>query len=196
MRCEERFYDYIDYVKGKLPLDVSLEIDKHILSCNRCKKEVENIRSFTLTLDDFNVVGPTDIYFTNLVPIINEKIENSKKIAIEKHNILFSVVSVIVFAIILAFTYNVSNTQISTQTFVNYEMESITDNYALFSYTTYEDIDNNVEKVVTEAIAGLLFQGHEDWFSSQENFKSYVASFSDDELNNIIDKLKNRHIIN
>jgi hypothetical protein len=207
MKCEERFYDYIDYVKGKLPSDISLEIDKHISSCNQCKKEVENIKSFILTLDNFNVKEPNEIYFTNLITIINEKIENKKRNKIEniQYNKLVSVMSLIIFAVILALTYNVSNVQISTQTFVNDKMELSVDNYNLFGYTIYEDVDNDVdidvEKKVTEAIAdilyhGLLFQDTEYWFSSQENIKSYAANFSDNELENIINKLKNKQIIN
>jgi hypothetical protein len=197
MSCEERFYDYIDYVKGKLPLDISLEIDKHVLSCDRCKEEIENIKSFSLTLDNFNVKEPNENYFIKLLPIINERIANKEKIKFENvtYNMLFSVVSVIIFAVILIFTYNISNTQIPTETFANYDIELSIDNYNLLGYTTYENIDNNVEKRVTEAIAGLLFQEHEDWFSSQENVKSYVADFSDDELDNVIDKLNNTHLL-
>ena len=198
MNCEERFYDYIDYAQGKLPLDISLEIDKHVLTCNRCQEEIKKIKAFTLTLDNFYLQKPNEIYFTNLIPIINERIENKtrKNFEVAKHDILFSVVSVIVFALILVFTYNFSDVRLSTQTFVNNEMELNINNYTFFSYVAYEDIDTNVEKVVTEAIAGLLFQDNNDWLSSQENVKSYLASFSDDELNNIIEELNNRQIIN
>jgi hypothetical protein len=198
MKCEERFYDYIDYVQGKLPLDITVEIDKHILSCNKCKEEIENIKSFSLILDNFRVEEPDEIYFANLVPVINERIENKKRtsIAITTHDMIFSVLSVIIFAVVLVFTYNVSNTQISTGTFANDEVNLNVDNYALFGYETYEDIDGNTEKIVADAIAGLLFHDEDDWFSSQENVKSYLASFSDDEMNNIIDELNNTSIIN
>ena len=197
MKCEERFYDYIDYVKGKLPLNITLEIDKHILSCNKCKEEIKNIKSFTLTLDNFNIKEPDEGYFVNLVPIINEKIESKKrKLYNEKYSVILSIVSVIIFAVTLVFTYGVSNTQISTQTFVGDELISSIDNYTLFSYTTYDDTDNNVQQIFAEAIAGLLLHDYEDLSSSQENVKLYLASFSDDELNNIIDELKNRHISN
>ena len=197
MKCEERCYDYIDYVKGKLPLDISLEIDKHILSCNRCKEEIENIKSFSLTLDGFHIKEPNENYFINLLPILNKRIENKERIKVENitYNMLFPIVSIIVFAVVLVFTYNVSNTQISTETFANYDIELSVDNYTLLAYTNYENIDNNVERNVTEAIAGLLFNDQEDWFLSQENVKSYVADFSDDELDNVIDKLNNTHLL-
>ena len=197
MQCEERFYDYIDYVKGKLPHDVSSEIDSHILSCNKCRTEIENIKTFILTLDNYNIKEPDENYFTNLVPVINDRIQNKKINQTESitYDIIFSVVSIIVFTAVLTFTYKVSNQQISTGTFVNNDIELSVDNYNLFGYTNYENIDNNTKKRVAEAIAGILFRDNEDWVSSQENAESYLVSFSDDELTNIIDKLNNTHLL-
>jgi len=200
MNCEERFYDYIDYVQGKLPLDISLEIDKHILTCNKCKEETEKIRSFTQTLDNFDLNEPDEIYFTNLIPIINQKIENKRRNKLEpvQSDLLFSVLSIIVFVLIVTFTYNFSNTELSTQTFENYETELNSNNYTVLNYTTYENIEPNreIEKAVTEVIASLFLQNSEDWLSSQNNVQYYLASFSDDEVNNIIHELNNKHIIN
>jgi len=197
MNCEERSYDYIDYVQGKLPLDISLEIDKHILTCNKCKKEIEKIRSFTPILDNFDLNEPDEIYFTNLIPIINQRIENNK-FEPTQSDLLFSVVSIIIFALIITFTYNFSNTELSTQTFENYETELNSNNYTVLNYTTYENIEPNreIEKAVTEVIASLFLQNSEDWLSSQNNVQYYLASFSDDEVNNIIHELNNKHIIN
>jgi hypothetical protein len=200
MNCEERFYDYIDYVQGKLPLDVSLEIDKHILTCSKCKEEIEKIRSFTPTLDNFNLNEPDEIYFTNLIPIINQRIENKRinKFELSQSDMLFSVVSIIVFALIVTFTYNFSNTELSIQTFENYETALNSNNYTVLNYTTYENIEPNgeIEKAVSEVITGLFLQDSEDWFSSQNNVQYYLATFSDDEVNNIIHELNNKHIIN
>jgi hypothetical protein len=210
MKCKDIRYDYIDYVKGMLSDDKMSMIDDHLTNCESCRKEIEEIKNFSRTLDNYQVSTPNDSFFINFIPRLNERIDGRTKTSYSKKVVNFvlsfsTLSSVIILVIILM---QVGHQDITTDTGIanNVSIENPKikeneprtinyENYVRESLISDTKSKQKIEQKATETFASAALNEHGDVFLSRENIASLVNDLSDEEVDQVIEKLKTKDIL-
>ena len=211
MKCKDFKYDFIDYAKGMISPEKKAVIDNHLLNCESCRKEMEDIKSFSLTLDDFKVSEPSESFFINFVPNLNEKITNRKAASYYKKAASYALSFSTVFSIIILMfmLMQVGHQNITTEiaavsSTVQVEAPKIDEiEPSVISYENYvqdnlfSKIKNKdkIEKKATEALADAALQAQSEMIFSRDNIAAFVENLSDEEVDNVIEKLKTKDIL-
>jgi len=212
MRCKDLRFDLIDYVKGKLSPGQAAQIDNHLQECAGCRDELEDIKKFSVTLDNYKVDEPDENFFINFVPALNEKLSARKPKSFftktRSYALSFSTgISVIVLTVLLSRvahqpviteTVPVKETVVQVETPKIEELEPSVINYEHYvSENLLSKIENKetIEKKATKEIAAAVIEDQSDLLFSKENIASYIDNLSDEEVDKVIEKLKSKDIL-
>lgn len=215
MKCKEFRYDYIDYVKGMLSPESMSKIDEHLSGCSDCRKEVEEIRNVSVTLDNFKIEEPDEKFFINFVPNFNEKLAGRKTKNYYKKAVNYALSFSTVFSVIIIVFLLVQNGHQNINP-ANNGLTAFSDNAnqvetpkieeiepSVINYENYDQknliskIENKekIEQKATEAFASAAINEHADLLFSRENIASYVEGLSDEEVDKVIQELKTKDIL-
>jgi hypothetical protein len=210
MKCKDFRYDFVDYVKGMISSDKKKEIDNHLQVCENCRKEIEEIKNVSSALDSFKITEPDESFFINFVPNLNEKIANRKTKSNYKKALNFALSFSTVFSVIILMfiLMQVGHQNITTEQPVVSEVQVETPKIEEIepTVTSYENYvqDNlvikiknkeKIEKKATEELASAVLAAQSDIIFSRDNIASFVDNLSDEEVDNVIEKLKTKDIL-
>jgi hypothetical protein len=71
MGCEDIKTLIIEYIEGSLNDEDTLRVDEHLLSCEACQRELADMRSMLLKLDDFKLEEPSANLKRNFRSMVN-----------------------------------------------------------------------------------------------------------------------------
>jgi hypothetical protein len=210
MKCKDFRYDFIDYVKGMVSADKKDVIDNHLQVCGNCRKEIEEIKNVSTALDNFKISEPSESFFINFVPNLNEKIATRKvksnyKKAINyalSFSTVFSVI-ILVFMLMQVGQQNittdqpvVSEAQVESPKIEEIEPSVISyENYVQDNLVSKIQNKEKIEKKATEELASAVLTAQSDIIFSRDNIASFVENLSDEEVDNVIEKLKTKDIL-
>lgn len=78
MKCIEIQNQFTEYLEGTLPENISSDVKEHLNSCSNCAKELEELNSFLLVLDNQEMEAPSNNLRKNFEELLAQEIEESK----------------------------------------------------------------------------------------------------------------------
>jgi hypothetical protein len=95
--CKDVVLYLTEYQRGQLPKDERIEVEEHLNSCNRCKKENEDFENLAIELD-------------KLIPSVSKVYEQdfvyNLFIRTRKENILIKFISILLICSLLYFLFS------------------------------------------------------------------------------------------
>lgn len=79
MKCDKIKEMFIEYIDGVLGSDKTLEVDKHIASCESCSKELAGIKTLCLNLNDIELEQPSEKLKNSFDSMVNSYIRYMDK---------------------------------------------------------------------------------------------------------------------
>jgi len=213
MKCKDLQYDYVDYIKGMLSEEEKSRIDEHLSNCPRCRVEIEKMKNVSVVLDNYKVTEPGENFFINFIPALNLKISTRKENRIFKKAANFAlsfstVLSVIILMVILVKTGNHNFTSDTTATVSALNTGSETPRIeeiepSIINYENYvhENLvskianETKIEQKATESLAAAAINAQNSMLFSSDNLAAYVDDMSDEEVDEVIEKLKTKNIL-
>ncbi len=195
MKCKEIKYLLPDYVKNKLEEYEQLEVSEHLEKCRKCAEEKAAIFAVLQQMDTQTIVQPSEIYWTNLLPRIHDRISRKKK------NLLWEIASrgsiplvttiVAIFVLVRVFTSDYSNVeQLSTTHITENKAELYTENgdslsrEGLFLVDYLDITENNISS--TDVLQKIMLEENQVFESDQINNETTIHTLNDDEVNNLL----------
>jgi anti-sigma factor RsiW len=88
MNCKFCKQKLVEYIEGKLPVDVKVQIEQHLLDCNECAEELKIISIAEKTIDNEKAIESNPFLITRVMAGIEEielrKIEKQSVPAFQK----------------------------------------------------------------------------------------------------------------
>jgi len=78
MKCEEVEAIMIDYLDNKLDKDTSLEVEKHLETCERCLDELRDFQQVMTLISEAEMVKPDDSLRINFYHMLHSEIKRSE----------------------------------------------------------------------------------------------------------------------
>lgn len=190
MTCKDFSNRLIDYIEKLLPLSEMTEMEEHIKKCTECKKKWEEYKETLGLLSSASVPQLSDAKKQALFPLVMERIENRKIMRKRKLKWAYSIstVAVLIFISFVSVVHlqNQRKSDVFTiffnpENFV-YEDDPYVNSYIITSLsdedTTITDIKNALS----------------DEWAENTNLETIVDELSDEELDELIEKLKQTDI--
>jgi hypothetical protein len=145
---ENLLYNLPDYVTGKLADEgLRIKITEEINSNTDFKKEYESMKEAYSSFKDLEFSEPPTHYFTNLVPLINQRIESDSKFSISH-------------------IFRITN-------LLKYALPAVTVVCVIFiiTFTNKSNKDENMFKQTDNTITEIMKQSFDSTFSNKEDIK-------------------------
>jgi len=75
MKCTDIQYDLPDFLQGKLSETQQVAIREHLVSCEQCRSEAEQLKEIFSELHHEKAWTPSETYWATLLPRIHQRIE-------------------------------------------------------------------------------------------------------------------------
>ncbi|MBI4548031.1 MAG: zf-HC2 domain-containing protein [Ignavibacteriae bacterium] len=82
MKCSEIQYDLPDFLLGKLSEEQQASIREHLVTCERCRSEAEQLKGVFSELHAHQPWAPPSTYWSTLLPKIHQRIEEKSSPAL------------------------------------------------------------------------------------------------------------------
>lgn len=208
MKCKELKYNYPDYISGKIDTETKKLIDKHIIICGSCKREIDSLKTVKTYLDTYKIQDPGEKYFINFLPRLNSELDkNSDNIKIPNWltKIFLPALSLTIFLILVLTTVDIKDksylinknnpiAQIDTVMDIGNDVLNIEPIESKIKYSVdYSQITEQVNDLLAQEI--LQAKNVESLYPS-ESFRTVVNNLSQDQLDAVVQQLKSTSLDN
>lgn len=195
MKCKEIKYLLPDYVKHKVEENEQLEVSKHLEKCNKCAEEKAAIFAVLQQIETQPIVQPSEIYWTNLLPRIHERISRKKKNVLweiaYRGSIPLVTAIVAIFVLVRVFTSDYSKVeQASTTPIAKNQVELYTDNAdslgreGLFLADYLDMTENNISS--SDVLQKIMTEANNIFEIDHINIDASINTLNDDEVENLL----------
>lgn len=195
MKCRELKYLLPDYAKDKLEENEQLELLGHLEKCRKCAEEKTAIRAIFQQIEIEKAAQPPEIYWTNLLPRIHERISGKKKNAlwgIASRAVIPAVTAIVAaFILIRVFTFDYSKDEQTITTAVTDNQIELSSDDAdslgregLFLVDYLEMVENKYSS--SEVLQKIMSEENNIFESDRINNETTIHTLSDDEVNNLL----------
>lgn len=195
MKCKEVKYLLPDYAKNKLGENEQLELLGHLEKCRKCAEEKTAIQTIFRQIEIEKIAQPSEIYWTNLLPRIHERISGKKKSAlweIASRAFIPAVTAIVAtFILIRVFTFDYSKVEQTITTAITDDQKELSSDDAvslgregLFLVDYLEMVENKSSS--SDVLQKIMLEANNIFESDHINIQTAIYTLNDDEINNLL----------